>query len=224
MTNGRIYLRAVADRGKPFRKLGAGFDGDVSVGFWSKDGNTIYFNEGVKATNQLMAIDVAQNKVRQITSEKASLTVQRDDTGVLLIKYADGTTPATVFTVASVDQVGTRSSWKQLTDANPQVKQLALGTQEEITWKSKDGTMVGGVLVKPVGYVQGQRYPLIVAIHGGPASADVLSFNGGYGSQVYAGAGYVVLRPNYRGSTNYGSEAQDRHRRQLLRSRATTTS
>jgi dipeptidyl aminopeptidase/acylaminoacyl peptidase len=58
--------------------------------------------------------------------------------------------------------------------------------------------------LKPHGYKSGTRYPLIVAIHGGPASADVLGFNGGYGSQVYAGAGYVVLMPNYRGSTNYG--------------------
>jgi dipeptidyl aminopeptidase/acylaminoacyl peptidase len=91
-----------------------------------------------------------------------------------------------------------------LTDVNPQVRQFNLGAQEEIAWKGKDGRMVGGVLVKPVGYQPGQRYPLIVAIHGGPASADTLSFNGGYGSQVYAGAGYVVLRPNYRGSTNYG--------------------
>jgi dipeptidyl aminopeptidase/acylaminoacyl peptidase len=66
--------------------------------------------------------------------------------------------------------------------------------------------MVGGVLVKPVGYEAGKRYPLIVAIHGGPASADLLGFNGGYGSQVYAGAGYVVLKPNYRGSTNYGEK------------------
>ncbi|HSP92088.1 MAG TPA: prolyl oligopeptidase family serine peptidase, partial [Vicinamibacterales bacterium] len=54
------------------------------------------------------------------------------------------------------------------------------------------------------GYQAGQRYPLIVAIHGGPAAADVLRFNGGYGAQVYAGAGYAVLQPNYRGSTNYG--------------------
>ena len=37
-------------------------------------------------------------------------------------------------------------------------------------------------------------------------AADILGFNGGYGSQVYAGAGYVVLRPNYRGSTNYGEK------------------
>jgi dipeptidyl aminopeptidase/acylaminoacyl peptidase len=205
MTNQRLYLRAPGERGKPFRKLGASFDGDVGVDFWSKDGKTVYFNEGIRATNQLMALDVATNTVKQITNEKASLSVNVDaDSGVVLITYADSKTPSTLFTVGSIANVATRSSWRQLTDANPQVKQFALGDEEEITWKSKDGSMVGGVLVKPVGYRAGQRYPLIVAIHGGPASADVLSFNGGYGSQVYAGAGYVVLKPNYRGSTNYG--------------------
>ncbi len=205
MSNGRVYVRAIAERGKPFRKLGESFDGDVSVGFWSKDGGTIYFNEGIRATNQIVALDVRRNTVRPLTEEKASVSIQQDlDTGVLLINYADGTTPATVFTVDAVADASTRATWRQLTDPNPQVRGFALGQQEEITWKSKDGTTVGGVLVKPVGYRAGQRYPLIVAIHGGPASADILSFNGGYGSQVYAGAGYVVLRPNYRGSTNYG--------------------
>ena len=207
MTNARVYLRAVADKGQPFKKLGTGFDGDAGVQFWSKDGRTIYFNEGIKATTQLMALDVQSGAVRQVTNEKASLSVNvHEDTGVVLVNYADGTTPPTMFTVASLDQVPNRSSWVQLTDANPQVRGFALGEQEEITWKSKDGTMVGGVLLKPVGYQKGQRYPLIVAIHGGPASADTLGFNGGYNSQVYAGAGYVVLRPNYRGSTNYGQK------------------
>ena len=221
LSNGRVYLRAVADKGKPFRKLGASFalrpssgrtvspvepfDGDVSIGFWSTDGNTIYFNEGWRATNQLFAVDLQKEVVRQITDEKASLSVNRDaDTGTLLITYSDGMTPSTIFTVSDVTQVAMRTAWKQLTNANPQVRGFELGEQEEITWKSKDGTTVGGVLVKPVGYKKGTRYPLIVAIHGGPASADVLGFNGGYNSQVYAGAGYVVLRPNYRGSTNYG--------------------
>jgi dipeptidyl aminopeptidase/acylaminoacyl peptidase len=205
MTNGRVYIRAVADQGKPFRKLGTAFDGDVSVGFWSKDGNTIYFNEGWKATTQLFALDVAKGTVRSVTRESGALSVTRDeDSGLILIAYADGKTPSTVFTVPAIEQVAARAYWKQLTDVNRQVREIALGDQEEITWKSKDGTMVGGVLVKPVGYQQGTRYPLIVAIHGGPASADVLGFNGGYNSQVYAGAGYVVLRPNYRGSTNYG--------------------
>ena len=127
-----------------------------------------------------------------------------NDSGAVLITYADPRTPSTLYTVDSLANVGTKSSWRQLTDANPQVRQFTLGEQEEITWKSTDGSMVSGVLAKPVGYQAGQRYPLIVAIHGGPAGADVLGFNGGYGSQVYAGAGYAVLMPNYRGSTNYG--------------------
>ncbi|HEY0874800.1 MAG TPA: prolyl oligopeptidase family serine peptidase, partial [Vicinamibacterales bacterium] len=207
MGNGRVYVRAVADRGKPFRKLGGSFDGDVSIGFWSNDGTTIYFNEGWRATNQLFAIDVQKDAVRQITNEQASLSVRRDeDSGAFLITYSDGMTPSTIFTVSDIAQVATKTAWKQLTDANPQVRGFALGEQEEITWTSKDGTKVGGVLVKPAGYQKGTRYPLIVAIHGGPASADVLGFNGGYNSQVYAGAGYVVLRPNYRGSTNYGQK------------------
>ena len=140
-----------------------------------------------------------------LTNEKAAVSVSQDhDTGVVLINYSDGTTPATLFTVPDVASLGTRAAWKVLTDANPQTREWALGDQEEFSWKSKDGKMVGGVLVKPVGYQVGQKYPLIVAIHGGPAAADVLRFNGGYGAQVYAGAGYVVLEPNYRGSTNYG--------------------
>jgi dipeptidyl aminopeptidase/acylaminoacyl peptidase len=205
MSNSRVYLRAVADRGKPFRKLGASFDGDLGVGFWAKDSSTIYFNEGIRATNQLMMLDVKSGNVRQVTEEKGSVSVSvDDDSGVVLINYSDPKTPPTMFTTDSVQNAASRASWRQLTDPNPQIKQLALGEEEEITWKSKDGTTVGGVLVKPVGYKPGERYPLIVAIHGGPASADVLSFNGGYGAQVYAGAGYAVLKPNYRGSTNYG--------------------
>ena len=205
MSNNRVYVRAVDNKGAQWRKLGTEFDGDVTVGFWSEDSKTIYFNEGVKATNQVLALDVVSGKVTQLTNEKASIAVNFDeDTKALLINYADPTTPSTVYTVSSIAQIGNKSSWKQLTDANPQVRNFALGEEEEITWKSTDGKMVGGVLVKPVGYQKGQKYPLIVAIHGGPASADVLGFNGGYGAQAYAGAGYAVLRPNYRGSTNYG--------------------
>jgi dipeptidyl aminopeptidase/acylaminoacyl peptidase len=205
MTNNRVYLRRTADRGGQWRKLGTSYDGDVGVDFWSKDGKTIYFTDGIRATTQLLALDIEKGTVRQLTNEKASLSVRRDeDSGVLLVGYSDPKTPPTTYAVASVDQVPTRTAWKQLTDANPQVRGYALGEEEEITWKSKDGKTVGGILVKPVNYRAGQRYPLIVAIHGGPASADVLGFNGGYGAQVYAGAGYAVLKPNYRGSTNYG--------------------
>ncbi len=207
MTNNRVYLRRVDDAGGKWRKLGDSFDGDVSVGFWSGDGKTIYFNEGIRATNQVLALDVEKNAVRQLTSVKGVVSVNRDDdTGVLLINYQDPESPGAQYTVSNLADIGNQARWRQLTSQNDHARHFALGEEEEITWTSTDGKQVGGVLVKPVGYQPGKRYPLIIAIHGGPAGADLLSFNGGYGSQVYAGAGYAVLKPNYRGSTNYGEK------------------
>ncbi|MBT3324869.1 MAG: S9 family peptidase [Gemmatimonadales bacterium] len=206
MTNSRIYVRDVADRDGSFRKLGGDLDENLGMGFWSDDGETIYTTVGVKVTRQLHAVDVESGSVRQITNERAVVSVSQDDeTGVLLINYQDPLTPTTLFTVADVNDVTDRSKWTQLTDINPQVRDFQLGEQVEVEWTSTDGKTVGGVLVYPVGYQAGQRYPLVVAIHGGPASADLLGFNDGYGSQIYAGAGYAVLMPNYRGSTNYGN-------------------
>lgn len=203
----RVYTRPVGAKGGTWKKLGASFDGDVSVGWWSDDGRTIYFTDGIKATSQLLALDVARNTVRQLTSYQASLFANRDETsGKLLVTYTDPKTPATYYVLDKVDDIATRASWRQVTNANPQVASFALGEEEEISWKSADGKTVGGILIKPVGYQPGKRYPLIVAIHGGPQSADVLSFNGGYGAQIYAGDGYAVLLPNYRGSTNYGEK------------------
>ena len=205
MHNERIYLRDVAARGAPLRKLGGGYDGDVTVGFWSPDGRTIYSNTGVKATEQVLAVDVARNTVEPLVHEAAAVRATRDeDTGRITINYSDPRTPPTLYTVANASQLANRAAWIPLTDANPQVRGMALGDEQEITWTSADGRQVGGVLLKPVGYQPGRRYPLIVSIHGGPAAADVLSFNGGYGAQVYAGDGYMVLMPNYRNSTNYG--------------------
>ncbi len=203
----KVFVRAVGDRGGAFRRLGDDFEEHMSVAFWSEDGNTIYFNAGFRARRVLAALDVASGSVEVLTQEDARLSVSRhDESGTLLINYADPTTPPTVFTVAGIDQLDQRDRWTQLVDLNPQVRGFALGEESEITWTSTDGHPVSGVLVKPVGYQAGTRYPLIVAIHGGPASADVLGFNGGYGAQAYAGVGYAVLRPNYRGSTNYGED------------------
>ncbi len=212
--NTRVYLRPVAQAGGEWRKLGGDFDGGASIDIWADDGQTIYFNEGWRATNQFFALDVASGKVKQLTNEKASLSVTRDDdTKVVTISYSDPATPATVFTVASLERVADRRAWRRLTNANPQVAGLALGEVEAIEWKSSDGKMVEGIVTKPVGYEKGKRYPLIVQIHGGPAAADVLSFNAGHGyySHIYAANGYMTLQPNYRGSANYG----ERHRMEI---------
>jgi dipeptidyl aminopeptidase/acylaminoacyl peptidase len=224
MHNERIYVRHVDQPSEPWKKIGANFDGDVRAGgrgggggaaeggiessFWSANSDTIYFSTGVHATTQFFAVSISSGQAKQLTDVKATLSVSRDgETGRVLITYADPKTPPATYTVASLRDVGDRSKWTQLTEPNPWIRQqLALGEEQEISWKSADGRTVSGVLVKPVGYQAGKRYPLIVAIHGGPAAADMLSFDGGYNSQVYAGAGYVVLLPNYRQSTQYGEK------------------
>lgn len=204
--NGRVYVRSLS--GGQWKKLGDGFDGDVSTGFWSADSKTIYFNEGWRATNQLFALSTETGKVSQMTNEKGVVSAaQDDDSKLILLNYTDALSPANLYT-AALAQLGSRAHWRQLTDANPQIKNIALGETEAIQWKSSDGKMVEGVLVKPVNYERGKRYPLIVQIHGGPASASTLAFNASYSnySHIYAGAGYACLLPNYRGSTNYGEK------------------
>ena len=128
MKNRRVYLRRVDDRGGQWQKLGQTFDGDVTIDFWSRDGRTIYFNEGLRATNQLFALDIARNTVRPVTNERASVRIDEDeDSRRIIIVYSDPRTPSTLYTVASVDQVARRSAWTHLTDSNPQVLSFALG-------------------------------------------------------------------------------------------------
>jgi len=65
-----------------------------------------------------------------------------------------------------------------------------------------------GILIKPVNYNEDRKYPLIVQIHGGPASAYTKSFSASYSTYVhiFAANDYVVFQPNYRGSTGYGEK------------------
>jgi dipeptidyl aminopeptidase/acylaminoacyl peptidase len=96
---------------------------------------------------------------------------------------------------------------RKLTASNPQASEFSLGASEVITWKS-DGLDIEGVLVKPVGFTPGTKYPLLVVVHGGPAGAHLNTFRVAYGDggQHWAGQGWAVLYPNPRGGTNYGEK------------------
>jgi dipeptidyl aminopeptidase/acylaminoacyl peptidase len=99
-------------------------------------------------------------------------------------------------------------SMTKLTDHNPQVREFALGASEVIRWKSKDGMEVEGIVIYPVGYEKGKRYPTVAQIHGGPAGAWNQSFPGSWGNfgHVWSGKGWVVFYPNIRGSSSYGEK------------------
>ena len=82
--------------------------------------------------------------------------------------------------------------------------ELDLGQTEEVSFKSKDGTEVHGLLTKPVGYASGAKVPLLLRIHGGPNGQDQHAF--AIERQVFAANGYAVLAVNYRGSAGRGQK------------------
>jgi Dipeptidyl aminopeptidases/acylaminoacyl-peptidases len=84
---------------------------------------------------------------------------------------------------------------------------LTIVEPEEINVRSFDGTQIQGWLMKPVGWREGVRYPLILSVHGGPHGMYGYSFNSTF--QVYAARGYAVLYLNPRGSSGYGQKFSD---------------
>jgi dipeptidyl aminopeptidase/acylaminoacyl peptidase len=97
------------------------------------------------------------------------------------------------------------STLRQLTHQNDALfAELEIAPTEEVSFKSKDGTEVHGLLTYPVGYVKGTRVPLLLRIHGGPNGQDQHSFS--LERQFFAANGYAVLAVNYRGSAGRGQK------------------
>jgi len=146
--------------------------------------------------------------VTQLTRNQGAATIQyHHDTSQFVIAYENPQRPRDYYLAKPAD-LNRRDAWMRLSDGNPEIEKFALGAYETVKWKSSDGEMVEGVLVKPVGFDPKKRYPLIVQLHGGPASAYMLNFSSTYGTytHVFAAGGYAVFQPNYRGSSNYGEK------------------
>ncbi|MGG4181008.1 S9 family peptidase [Virgibacillus pantothenticus] len=99
---------------------------------------------------------------------------------------------------------------KKITSENSFFKEKLKSNREIISWQSSDGLKIEGVLSTPVEFDANKKYPLLVIIHGGPAWASfpIFSdcFNEKYPIEQFIEKGFIVLEPNYRGSSGYGNE------------------
>ncbi len=95
---------------------------------------------------------------------------------------------------------------KRLTDSNPWLKDVRLAEQEVVSFKARDGLALEGILVRPLDYEPGKRYPLILSVHGGPESHIPNGWVTFYArpGQMAAARGFAVFYPNYRASTGRG--------------------
>jgi dipeptidyl aminopeptidase/acylaminoacyl peptidase len=97
------------------------------------------------------------------------------------------------------------SGLKKITNAgDSELASVELGEMKAVHWTSKEGIALEGIVTFPLGYVAGRKYRFLVFPHGGPEANDELDFDAF--AQFLSGLGYVVLQPEYRGSTGYGSE------------------
>jgi len=196
--NDKIFLVPAA--GGAARVLLPQFAGSVERAEWSRDGSAIYFTANLGVHNEVLKVDVASRAITTLTSGEHSLGgwSVSEAHGRHVFTRNTAQHPAEIFAAPLAGGTLTR-----VTSVHDEaVRRFTVARQERITWKGQDGQTVEGLLFYPIDYTPGRRYPLVVSTHGGPAASDRPGFSADF--QTYAGRGYAVLKPNYRGSTGYG--------------------
>lgn len=199
----RIHIVAVAG-GEP-RVLAKNFDGYISSYRWVFDSQRVIFLAAMGVNAHLYTMNIGDAAPTVMTRNDGVTTGFSMTVDGMNIAYVHESPrmPTEVALLNARNMIPIL-----LTRLNPQIESSTLGQVEPIKWNSNDGTEVEGLLVYPVGYQTGKRYPLLTYIHGGPEGAYTKTFNATWSAfpQVYAGAGYAVFMPNFRGSSNYGAK------------------
>ncbi len=192
-------IRVMNRDGSGSRVISGDYDRQSGGLQWAPDGSGLYFSVSREGYQSLHFVSL-RGGVRQLTQGKQMFD---------LSSFArDGTAVGTIATAHEPDDIyrfrlSDPGTVTRLTQANADVLAgVTLGEVEEI-WYESDEFQVQGWIVKPPGFDPSRRYPLMLAIHGGPHSM----YNGGFNFafQEHAANDYVVLYTNPRGSTGYGT-------------------
>jgi dipeptidyl aminopeptidase/acylaminoacyl peptidase len=195
------HLFVVPAEGGAPRKLTGNFALDAGAPVWSRDGRSLYFTSNTLQAIEVFAADVSTGAVRQVTRRGGvtSLAEISADGRTVVGTMSGDQRPAEVY---RSDLLFT--SFERISYHNAWLDDYALGGADVVKWKSRDGLDIEGVLTRPVDFDPAKKYPLLLNPHGGPTAASLLSFNSA--NQVLAANGYLVLQPNFRGSTGKGEK------------------
>ncbi len=207
-------LAVIPASGGAIQVLSAEFDENPAVVAWTQQG--IYFQASFHTWSYLYRLDPVTRKVTRLAPSDnwigSGFTLCRDASVTAFIA-----SDAKSFPEVFVAPVATMQP-KRLTELGKQTDGWIKGTNEVVSWKSQDGTVIEGVLHKPAGFAPGTRYPLLVVIHGGPTGVSrptPFASASSYPIDVWLAKGAVVLEPNYRGSAGYGEKFRSLNIRNL---------
>jgi dipeptidyl aminopeptidase/acylaminoacyl peptidase len=197
----KIFI-APAAGGAPSRNVAPELDLIPSNLTWAEQGHALYFETGVRGESHLFRAELKDGRLRQVTKgARAVRLVDISNDSRRVVYAANDFRRLDDLYTADLDG----SDEKRLTSLNARLwSQLQLSGVERMTYKSADGWDIDGFLVKPVGWQEGKKYPLILSIHGGPASMYGVDWFHEF--QVYAARGWAVFYTNPRGSTGYGQK------------------
>ena len=180
----------------------------VDQAAWAPDGRSIYAAVNMGVHSEVFQIDARSGRFTQLTDGRHYIPPGFNIVAAartIVMQFDEPTRFGEVYTMPT----DRKAAPVRVTSLFDRVeREFALPRQEKIDWVSRDGTTVEGVLFYPLEFEAGKTYPLVVQMHGGPAESD--KFGAGPGLlanyfPVLAARGYVVLRPNYRGSSGYGN-------------------
>jgi dipeptidyl aminopeptidase/acylaminoacyl peptidase len=194
-------------------------DRNANIVGWAQDGTHLFISENYKTSQVLLALPssnsvkipkgdymaYSDSKLPIITSLKGSgNSFSVSKSGKLSYTFEDSDTPKEVFTAGLKGENN-----KKISNVNADFNAPPIGKTELVSWKSKDGLVIEGLLTYPIGFEKGKKYPIVLQIHGGPAGVFSQTYTGApsiYVTQYFAQKGFIVLRPNPRGSSGYGKE------------------
>jgi dipeptidyl aminopeptidase/acylaminoacyl peptidase len=191
------HLALVSADGGEARKLTLTLDRNVMAPVWARNGRSIYFLLEDDRNQHLARLNVANGKIERVVEgrrETAAFDLGGKDRIAVLDSMVE--TPEAVYALDA-------GRFRALSHHNDEwLAGVKLGSMEEISYASKDGTRISGFMVKPPDYRPGRRYPTLLWIHGGPVSQYANAFAMSW--QIFASAGYVVVAANPRGSSGRG--------------------
>ena len=204
---GRYDVYLIPANGGPAKKLASTFDQSPQIIDWSADSKSLWVGESYKTNSAIYILPADGRAPMMINQEKGvysnpSFSATRD---MMAYIFSDPETPPDVMIMSLKDK-----QIRKLSSQNENFARMTHGKTEAINWKSKDGKYtIEGLVTWPVNYQKNRKYPLILNIHGGPAGVFSQSYTGSggiYPIQYFADQGYIVLRPNPRGSGGYGAD------------------
>ncbi len=199
---GRLY-RLDPSSGK-LERLGASLDGSFEQFTLLPDGRELAVGlKGTEAQVYLVEGDKA-TKLPGLPGSYAEIEPAHASNAIL-VRHSTVDDPTQVYLVTDPLHPDYLTP---LTHFNPVFAQRAQPDWMPYTWKSDDGRTVEGVLIFPPGKRDAKHLRMFTLIHGGPADSDGNRFGADWydWATLAAARGWLVFRPNYRGSSGYGDD------------------